>query len=524
MIYRNVPFVFLLVSSGHLATAQVPTWHEDISCIVHTHCAPCHYEGGPGHFSLATYEAAQWMRNEIKSATQTGYMPPWPPDPEYRSLAHERLLTQDEIDLIAAWADAGGPEGDPANALPPPPLPGAWQIPQPDLTSIMEEYLIPSSTTDNYRCFVLEIDNPTDRFITELEVVPGNREMVHHVLVFQDTTGQASILDQNEMGPGYSSFGGIGVPSAKLIGIWVPGADPFSTPAGMGIPLYAGADIVVQVHYPANSTPELDSTRVNLKLTTSPFTRPLSIDPILDHLITITNGPLVIPPNEVRTFHAQYTTTFPATITAIGPHSHLLGQRMWSFAIVPGGDTIPLIDIPDWDFRWQDVYSFRQPIHLPTGSTVHGYATYDNTANNPNNPNNPPQWVWLGESTTDEMMLFYFAWTYGFPSDVNIVVDTAAHKPHYLDCVPGQIVGIHDHGSMHLTVWPSPAIDMLHVGGAVPGTMLRMIDASGRVVHTERINGDPHQIGVGRLARGLYVLEIGAKDLVPVWRHKVMLE
>lgn len=506
------------------AQAQSPTWHEDISCIVFSHCAPCHYDGGPGHFSLADYQMAHWMRDEIRFATSAGYMPPWPPDPNYRSLAHERLLTQEEIDLIAAWADAGGPEGDPANAPPPPPTPGAWLIPQPDLTAIMEDYMIPSSSSDNYRCFVLDIDNPTDRFITALEVVPGNREMVHHVLVFQDTSGQARILDQNEMGPGYTSFGGIGVQSAKLIGIWVPGALPFETPPGFGIRLFVDADIVIQVHYPANSTPQLDSTRVNLKLTTSPLTRPISIDPVLDHLITITNGPLVIPPNQVKTFHAQYTTTFPATVTAIGPHSHLLGKRMWAYAIPPGGDTIPLIDIPDWDFRWQDMYSFRQPIYLPTGTVLHGHATYDNTTNNPNNPNNPPQWVWLGESTTDEMMLFYFAWTFGVPGDANIVVDTAAHGAHHQDCTPGQFVGIPELPAPSISVWPSPAREELFVDGAAAGTRLRMFDALGRVVLDLRLTSGVQRITVAQLARGPYLVETIAHSGGRPARHKVMLE
>ena len=56
----------------------------------------------------------------MKAATETRFMPPWPPDQEYNALAHTRTLSQDEIDLIGAWVDAGAPEGDPANAPPPP--------------------------------------------------------------------------------------------------------------------------------------------------------------------------------------------------------------------------------------------------------------------------------------------------------------------------------------------------------------------------------------------------------------------
>jgi hypothetical protein len=506
--------------------AQTPTWSGDIACIVYTHCTPCHHEGGVGHFDLTSYADAYFWRNEMAFATAERIMPPWPPDPDYRTLAHERMLTQDEIDAIAAWVNADAPEGDPQVAPPAPVYSGAAQITDPDISAIMEDFVIPSSTSDLYRCFVLPIDNPVDRFITGLEVLPGNREMVHHVLVFQDTSGQAQVLDAQDPAPGYTSFGGIGVQSAKLVGMWVPGAEPFFTPPGMGIKLFANADLVMQIHYPATSNEaEVDSTRIHLQLTTAPLTRNLSIDPVLDHLVTITDGPLVIPPNEIRTFHAQYTTTFPATITAVGPHSHLLGKRMRAYAVLPVGDTIPLIDIPNWDFRWQDLYSFRQPIYLPTGTTLFGEATYDNTSGNPNNPSDPPQWVFLGEATTNEMMLFYFAWTFGSPGDANIVVDTAAHAGHYLDCVPDVIADVPDAaGALGPQVWPSPAHDMIMVSGLMAGDEMRLIDARGRILKHVRPAGQQETLSVGDLASGIVFLEVRNASGSEIRRVKVLLE
>lgn len=499
---RTSAFLALLATSTF---GQTPTWNGDVACIVQSHCAPCHHEGGPGHFELLTHADGYYWRNEMRAATQQRLMPPWPPDPAYRSLAHERTLTQEEIDIIAAWVDGGAPEGE-GEPPAPPVFTNEAVITDPDITAIMDEYVIPPSTSDNYRAFVLPIDNPTDRFITGIEVIPGNTEMVHHVLVFQDTSGQAQALDDADIEPGYTSFGDVGVPNAKLIGIWVPGAEPVFTPPGMGIQLLAGADLVIQVHYPATGTPESDATRVNIQLSAGGFVRPIAIDPVLDHFLAITDGPLIIPPNEVRTFHAQYTVPFPATITAIGPHAHLVAQRMRAFAVVPAGDTIPLIDIPRWDFRWQGLYNFKRPIHLPTGTVLYGEATYDNTANNPNNPNEPPDWVWLGEATTDEMMLFYFAYTLGLPSDTTIVVDANAHLPHHLDCQPLTQVGVDGPASLEdLRAWPSPARDVVWL--ALPATNHRvdLIDASGRVVRTVQANGMV-QLAVGDLARGCYTL------------------
>lgn len=504
-------------------SAQTPTWNEDIACIVHSHCAPCHHDGGPGHFNLLTYTDGHWWRNEMLAATQARYMPPWPPDPAYRSLAHERVLTQQEIDLIEAWVSSGAPEGQAQNTPTPPVFSTDPVITDPDITAIMEEYAIPASTSDLYRCFVLPVDNPSDSYITGLEVIPGNTAMVHHVLVYQDTSGQARVLDDDDIEPGYTSFGGIGVSSAVLLGVWVPGSEPLFTPAGMGIKLMADADIVIQVHYPATSSVEVDSTRVNVRLAPPGFMRELHIDPVLDHLYTITDGPLLIPPNEVSVFHAQYTTTFPATITAIGPHSHLLGKRMRAWAVKPGGIEVPLIDIPDWDFRWQGMYSFRNPIFLPTGSTLYCETTYDNTTDNPDNPNDPPQWVWLGEATTNEMMLYYFGWTIGLASDEAIVVDGSTHQAHVQDCAPSISVGVDEITRVNgLAPWPNPASDVIHLSTPATATV-RLLDGCGREVLRQRSLDGSTTIAVSRFARGSYVLELrnGAGELS---RAKLLLE
>lgn len=489
------------------SVAQVPTWSDDVACVVYSHCTSCHHDGGPAHFDLVTYTDGFFWRNEMRTATQTRYMPPWPPDPTYRSLAHERTLTQDEIDLIAAWVDGGAPEGVPANAPPAPVFTNTPVITDPDITVIMDEYMVPPSTTDNYRSFVLPISNPTDRFITGVEVIPGNTEMVHHVLVYQDTTGQARALDDADIAPGYDSFGGIGVEDAKLLGIWVPGAQPIFTPPAMGIKLFANADLVIQVHYPNTGVPQPDATRVNIALSDGGFIREMAIDPVLDHYWAITDGPLSIPANTVRTFHSEFTVPLPATITAIGPHSHLLGKHMRSFAVVPDGDTIPLIDIPDWDFRWQGMYNFRRPIFLPPGTVLHGEATYDNTTANEDNPNSPPALVELGESTTDEMMLFYFAYTYGFPNDTTIVVDDVLHAPHYLDCGPMFDVGVDEMApTADLRAWPIPARDEINVVIGTIGGEFTLTDPTGRLVRRMRAHGTTTTMSVHDLARGVYLL------------------
>jgi hypothetical protein len=330
-------------------------------------------------------------------------------------------------------------------------------------------------------------------------------------------------LDDADIEPGYTSFGGIGVSGAKLVGIWVPGSEPFFTVPGMGIKLDAGADLVIQVHYPATSNVEVDSTRVNIQLSNGGLVRELAIDPILNHASSLTNGPLIIPPNEVRTFNAQYTVPINATITAIGPHAHLICRSMRAWAVKPDGAIVNLIDIPEWDFRWQDIYSFRSPIHLPAGSELYSEATYDNTTANPNLPEDEPQWVFLGEATTDEMMLFYFAWTYGVPSDEGIVVDDGSHESHYLDCTVDFNVGVDENRSTDLHVWPVPAQDLLYVRSDRAWSA-SLLDATGRMVRSLRGSMGSTEVFVGGLARGAYSLHIRSSNGDKVRHVNILLE
>ena len=121
---------------------------------------------------------------------------------------------------------------------------------------------------------------------------------------------------------------------------------------------------------------------------------------------------MVIPPNQVSTYTTQYppgSAGLPVDISILSvfPHMHLLGQKMKVFGIQPNLDTLKLIDIPHWDFHWQDFYFFKQIQKAPQGTTLKASATYDNTTGNIHNPNNPPITVYAGLNTADEMFLVY---------------------------------------------------------------------------------------------------------------------
>jgi hypothetical protein len=171
----------------------------------------------------------------------------------------------------------------------------------------------------------------------------------------------------------------------------------------------------------------MDSTTVKLYYNSNPTPREVRIDPILFHASPVlVNGPLSIPANTIKTFTEQFTipSIFKVSVLSVAPHMHLIGEtiKVWGNKI--NGDTIRLIDIPHWDFHWQGAYYFQKPVVIEGGTTLKAAATYNNTSSNSHNPNNPPKAVSLGEATTDEMMLVYFAYTGYQSGDENLLIDS----------------------------------------------------------------------------------------------------
>jgi len=501
-------FLFLALLGGLVNShAQTPTWSDNVACIVYQRCYNCHYTGGPTPFSLKNYSDAFPVRNSMKSAVQARRMPPWPADPSYRSHAHERYLTQNEINLIANWVDAGAPEGNPANAPTPPVINTSSQIGTISWTGKMADYVNPLNQED-YRCFVVPVNNAQAVFLTAMEVIPGNREMVHHCLVYADNTGVPAQLDANDPLPGYTNFGGTGSQDSKFLGGWVPGGDPVVYPSGMGMKLDPNSVLVFQMHYPINTQGKLDSTRVNLKFATG-TTREVTNMPILNHVLNI-NQPLIIPANTVRSFTAEYTIPYNTTLLSVMPHMHLIGKSMKIYVVPPVGDTIPLVDVPKWDFSWQGTYSFRKPLILPANSLLKAEAVYDNTTNNPNNPSNPPQAVIAGEATTDEMLIAYFSFLIpSFASDANIVIDTDTIPSGIEQCLV--LSNPEQPESENLNLYPNPTTDraVLQIPGQWKNPEVRLTDAQGRELPVSfiRIENELHLSNLPT-SPGMYTLAV----------------
>lgn len=429
---------YLLIAITSLSVfslgAQV-TFSQDIAPIIFKNCTGCHRAGEIGPMPFTTYqEVANWA-DMIAHVTNTKYMPPWPPDANFQHFVNERVLTEDEIQLLADWASNGAPEGDPAQTPAPPVFPDGSQIGVPDLVVEMEQaHTIIGNNRDDYRVFVLPTNFTEDKEIASLEFRADNTRAVHHVLFGFDETGRARQLDAASPGYGYYSFGDFGFNEAKFLSWgYVPGNTPLVFPEGIGSTLPAGADLLIQVHYAPLPTTEIDQSSVNIffKDEDDPIEREVIRSFTLPHNLPGGWNSFRIPANQEISFKATdfYLddaswpgVDYDVSLISVQPHSHYLGTSYKLYAVTPQNDTINIIHIPKWDFNWQGAYTLERMLKIPAGSRWYTEATYDNTTNNPFNPSNPPRTVRWGEGTEDEMLVVFYSFVPYQEGDENIVL------------------------------------------------------------------------------------------------------
>lgn len=507
-------FSILLVcaATATVSAQTTPTWSADVASIVYNKCSSCHHAGAIGPFALMSYSDAFIQAASMELSVGAGTMPPWPPDPNYRRYAHERLLTPEEKTKILDWVAGGAPEGDPNVAPAPPVFANTWAIPNPDVSVITPDYFSEATTQDIYKCFAIPSGVTQDKFIKSIEVIPGNRSVVHHVLVFQDPSGDCLALDAASPGPGYTNYGGAGSSSAKLITGWVPGSSSNTLPNGFGIKFKANSAIVLQIHYPAGTAGQIDSTRLNIKFTDGTGIREVYVGPILNHQTSMVNGPLAIPANQVKIFEEEYVLPVKATVFSVAPHMHKIGRNFKVYAIPPAADTIPLINIPDWNFNWQGGYSFQYAQVVPKDTRLRAEALYDNTSANPYNPSSPPQNVSLGESTTEEMMLVYFSYAYYQPGDENILIDSTLLGTG----IPTTIAN-----TLNVSFYPNPAQSAVYID--VPDDndsyTLTVYSQTGQAVLSRQLQQDGW-FDIAALPAGIYIADV--RNTKGVYTHKLV--
>ncbi len=379
---------------------QAPvTFSKDLAPVLFEHCTSCHRSGGIAPFSLESYADVRARARQVVTAVRRRDMPPWKPEPGYGQFAGSRRLSDEQIAVFVSWLDQGMRAGDPAELPPRPPASEGWQLGEPDLVlRLSAPYMLPPNGGDRIRNFVLPIDVSERRFVRAWEFRTDSPQVVHHATMMLDTTGAARELDAEDPDPGYEGL--IPLPAQNPDGYflgWTPGQTPSASPEHIAWKLDPRTDLVVMLHLRPSGQVQPVNVTIGLYFSEQPPSR----TPVM---IRLNRQDLDIPANEPH-YVAVDTYTLPVDVDvyAVQPHAHNLARDMRAWATLPDGRVEPLILIRDWNFHWQDLYRFAEPVGLPAGSVLRMELTYDNSNANRLNPYRPPRRITYGQRTSDEM-------------------------------------------------------------------------------------------------------------------------
>jgi hypothetical protein len=416
----------LQVASG-LGTAQKQiTFTENVAPIILSVCAACHRPGEAAPFSLLTYDDVRKRGKLIASVTASRYMPPWHANSDMGSFRDDRRLTDAQIKTIQDWVQAGMPEGDPKKMPAPPKFTPGWQLGTPDLVVRMEEpFDVPASGPDIFRSFAIRLNLKEDKWVKAIEFRPSSKSS-HHALFFLDETGQAVQMDAADPKPGFTGMrflrtgvngtrgGGVRrrlgqrqgnavtERAAAGLGGWAVGGSPRELPEGLARRLPNDADLVLQMHFHPTGKAEREQPTLGIYFANSPPQRTLTALQL--PVIFGAFAGIDIPAGSKRyVIKDSFTLPIDVDVIGAGAHAHYLANDMRMTATMPDGSRKDLMNIPDWNFNWQERYYFREPVRLSKGTRLDVEIAYDNSTDNPNNPSSPPKRVTFGEQSTDEM-------------------------------------------------------------------------------------------------------------------------
>ncbi len=388
---------------GRVLTPQADsdvTYSEQIARILQDNCVKCHRPGEIGPFSLTSYDEVVGWAEMIREVVKEQRMPPWHANPQIGHFKNDSRLSDADKLAIYRWVDAGAPEGNKADLPPPRQFVEGWQIGQPDQVFYITEkpYKVPATGEVRYQYFFVDPGFTEDKWIKAGECRPGNRAVVHHIIV-------------GVVPPGGGGRGlGDGQFSDWLVAT-APGARPMMLPDGLAKKVPAGSKLVFQMHYTPNGTAQEDRSSVGFV-----YADPKSV---IKRVATdmAANPRFQIPPG-AENHKVEATTGFgqDTLVLALFPHMHLRGKAFRYTAILPDGQREVLLDVPRYDFNWQNSYEFTEPKLMPKGSRMFCEAWFDNSEHNLANPD-PTDTVRWGDQTWEEMMIGYFSAT---PADQDL--------------------------------------------------------------------------------------------------------
>ena len=429
--------IALARTSAPAARLADPTFATDVAPIFYKNCTTCHRPGGMGPFTLLEYDTAKTKLDEMYDAVKGGVMPPWHAEGAHGVFRNDRRLSDTEKETILRWISTGAKPGDLKKLPPKPEYTTTWTLGTPDaVVSMPDEFTIPASGKIEYQYFEVSTNFTEDKWVQSIEIKPGARPVVHHVLVFARVPAPANAAPaaapptppvagatpaprptplfirprEQALPPDPPRADSLHAPPRQLgtlIGTETPGNVAMEFPKGTALRIRAGTILTFQMHYTASGHQMNDRTSVGFH-----FAKEMPDEEIFASQFL--NGSLTLPAGAKDVaVPAELGIGQPVRIWGMMPHTHLRGTR-WKYTLEkPDSTSEVILDVPHYDFNWQTYYMFAKPLEVAPGSKIKSVAWYDNSASNKHNPDPTINVKW-GDQTWEEMQ--YTGFLYSVPS------------------------------------------------------------------------------------------------------------
>ena len=394
------------------------TFSKDVAPIFQGKCQTCHHQGTSAPMSLMTYEEVRPWARSIRQRVANGDMPPWHLDKTVgiKHYKNDRSLSDDEMAMILQWADAGAPQGNPADL--PTPLTfrseADWFIGEPDLKVTTEkDFAMYSNGPDWWIDQFGDVKLTEDRWIKAMEIKPSNPKIVHHAVVYaiepdapEGTPETGVQLHEYAVGKYGDIFG-----------------------ENTGRLLKAGTRLRFDMHYFAIGSEQHNHTTIAFKFYPKGVVPKYQVRSLA--LRNIPNDELEVPPNSVVRTDGYFRLPRNARIDSFQPHMHMRGRGMTLEAINATNNTTQILSSVDhFDFNWHINYVYADDVAplLPEGTVLHMIGVHDNTAANRRNPD-PSMWVGFGERSVDDMLQVWVDVVYLDDAEFKRLVDERHARP-----------------------------------------------------------------------------------------------
>jgi mono/diheme cytochrome c family protein len=439
--------------STALSSAATPTYNKEVAPILFKNCAQCH---GPGEIAsavgLLSYDTARPWAKSIKEKVLLREMPPWPADPNGSlKFRNDTRLSQQDINTLVAWVNAGALKGNDGDLPPVPQQPQGWLHPRglaPDaVISMPGDFQLPATGEIPYVRFLVKIPFSEDKWVVATQVHPGNGAVVHHMAITEVMLANgARPADLEAFGMlarqlGISNASTLTEPAVTtpsnhavfdMLGVYTPGTTFEMYGDGNAKLLKGGKNLYLNfnIHYTTTGKPEKDGSKMALWFEPGPpkhqlFRVPAAVDTIIAgdrELLTDAPGEKAegtsaaippIPPNAENYEVIGITAyTEPVTIYQFQPHAHLRAKDFKYAVVYPDGREQTVLSVPKYDFNWQLAYELETPLKLPAGSKLVVTAHYDNSTKNKSNPSPEKEVYFRAQNQSwDEMFTPFIQYT-----------------------------------------------------------------------------------------------------------------